>query len=92
VVVPAAAYDRCDPGFNQDPARCDAIFPHDLDPRRDLFQAVVRHLIPGKETESTLGRERELLIFACKKCHVAKRLLEAIKSQTQIPAIAYLFS
>jgi hypothetical protein len=43
------------------------------------------------QTESTLGRELELLIFACKKCHVAKRILEAIKSQTQIPAIAYLF-
>ena len=29
------------------------------------------------ETESSLGRERELLIIACKKWHVAKRLLTA---------------
>ena len=27
------------------------------------------------ETESTLGRERELMIVGCKKWHVAKRLL-----------------
>jgi hypothetical protein len=44
------------------------------------------------ESESTLGRERELLIIACKKWHVAKRLLGAIKSHTQTPAIAYLFN
>ena len=44
------------------------------------------------ETESTLGRERELLIVACKKWHVAKRLLAAIRHHTNIPAIAYLFN
>ncbi|WP_394151944.1 DUF5928 domain-containing protein [Loktanella salsilacus] len=44
------------------------------------------------ESESTLGRERELLIIACKKWHVAKRLLGAIKSHTDIPTIAYLFN
>ncbi len=44
------------------------------------------------ETESTLGRERELLIVACKKWHVAKRLLESIRHHTNIPAIAYLFN
>ena len=31
------------------------------------------------ETESTLGRERELLIVVSKKWHVAKRLLDRIR-------------
>ncbi|MEX0302428.1 MAG: DUF5928 domain-containing protein [Leisingera sp.] len=44
------------------------------------------------ETESTLGRERELLIVICKKWHVAKRLLEQIRQATNIPAIEYLFN
>ncbi|MFD2741032.1 DUF5928 domain-containing protein [Sulfitobacter aestuarii] len=44
------------------------------------------------ETESTLGRERELLIVICKKWHVAKRVLERIRQVTNIPAIEYLFN
>ncbi|NCO86440.1 MAG: beta-1,6-N-acetylglucosaminyltransferase [Rhodobacterales bacterium] len=44
------------------------------------------------ETETSLGRERELLIIACKKWHVAKRLVGAIRTQTNIPAIDYLFN
>ena len=44
------------------------------------------------ETESTLGRDRELLIVACKKWHVAKRLVGQIKQHTNIPAIDYLFN
>ncbi len=44
------------------------------------------------ETESSLGRERELLIVVCKKWHVAKRLLEQIRRATDIPAIEYLFN
>lgn len=44
------------------------------------------------ETESTLGRERELLIVVCKKWHVAKRLLERIRQVTNVPAIEYLFN
>ena len=44
------------------------------------------------ETESTLGRDRELLIIACKKWHVAKRLVGAIRHHTNIPAIDYLFN
>lgn len=43
------------------------------------------------ETEASLGRERELLIVACKKWHVAKRLTRAIREQSDIPAIEYLF-
>ncbi|MBA83604.1 DUF5928 domain-containing protein [Thalassobius sp. S69A] len=44
------------------------------------------------ETESTLGRERELLILICKKWHVAKRLLGLIKHSADIPSIEYLFN
>jgi len=43
------------------------------------------------ETESTLGRERELLILICKKWHVAKRVLDRIRQVTNLPAIDYLF-
>ena len=44
------------------------------------------------ETESTLGRERELMIVVCKKWHVAKRLLDRIRQVTNVPAIEYLFN
>lgn len=44
------------------------------------------------ETESSLGRERELMIVACKKWHVAKRLVDAIRQQTNLPAVGYLFN
>lgn len=43
------------------------------------------------ETESTLGRERELLIITCKKWHVAKRLLNEIRQVTNVPTIEYVF-
>ncbi|TCK99974.1 core-2/I-Branching enzyme [Shimia isoporae] len=44
------------------------------------------------ETESSLGRDRELMLLVCKKWHVAKRLLEKIGQETDIPTIAYLFN
>lgn len=44
------------------------------------------------EAESTLGRERELMIVVCKKWHVAKRLLEHIRQITNVPTIEYLFN
>ena len=44
------------------------------------------------ETETSLGRNRKLLIVACKKWHVAKRLMGAIKHHSDIPAIDYLFN
>ncbi|MCA0921314.1 DUF5928 domain-containing protein [Pseudooceanicola nanhaiensis] len=44
------------------------------------------------ETESTLGRDRELMIVICKKWHVAKRLIERIRQNTNLPAVAYLFN
>ncbi|WP_226782884.1 DUF5928 domain-containing protein [Oceaniglobus trochenteri] len=43
------------------------------------------------ETESTLGRERELMILICKKWHVAKRLLDRIAATTGMPAVDFLF-
>lgn len=43
------------------------------------------------ETESSLGRERELMIVICKKWHVAKRLVERIAALTDIRVIEYLF-
>ncbi|AZV76555.1 glycosyl transferase [Parasedimentitalea marina] len=43
------------------------------------------------ETESSLGRERELMIVVCKKWHVAKRLVENVRQVTDMPAIEYLF-
>jgi hypothetical protein len=44
------------------------------------------------ETETSLGRERELMIIACKKWHVAKRLVGSIKHHTNLTAIDYLFN
>ncbi len=43
------------------------------------------------ETESTLGRNRALMIIICKKWHVAKRLLDRIRKVTNVPAMEYLF-
>ena len=43
------------------------------------------------ETESTLGRERELMILICKKWHVGKRLLNAVRQVTNVPAVEYVF-
>ncbi|MFK7880985.1 DUF5928 domain-containing protein [Roseobacter sp.] len=44
------------------------------------------------ETESTLGRKRELMIVICKKWHVAKRVLELIRNATNLPAVEYVFN
>lgn len=44
------------------------------------------------ENETTLGRSRELMIIACKKWHVAKRLVAAIGHHTNVPAVEYLFN
>ncbi|WP_432449311.1 DUF5928 domain-containing protein [Aliiroseovarius marinus] len=43
------------------------------------------------EAESTLGRERELMIVVAKKWHVAKRLIYRIQQETNVPVIEYLF-
>ena len=44
------------------------------------------------EREATLGRDHELMIITCKKWHVAKRLVAAIKDKTDIPAMEFLFN
>lgn len=43
------------------------------------------------EAETTLGRERELLVVICKKWHVAKRLVARMSAETGIPAVEYVF-
>ena len=43
------------------------------------------------EKDSTIGRERALLIVTCKKWHVAKRLLDRVGSVSNLPTIEYLF-
>jgi hypothetical protein len=44
------------------------------------------------EAEGGIGQNRTLLIIACKKWHVAKRLAAAIRDRTDIPALDYLFT
>ncbi|TRD21724.1 DUF5928 domain-containing protein [Palleronia caenipelagi] len=43
------------------------------------------------ERDSSIGLEREVLILACKKWHVAKRLAERIHEKTGLPYVGYLF-
>ena len=43
------------------------------------------------ESESTLGRERELLVVVCKKWHVAKRLVQTAREVTKLHGVEYLF-
>ncbi|MFU8776693.1 MAG: DUF5928 domain-containing protein [Roseovarius sp.] len=66
---------------------------------RNLFQFLTARGRDGRrfaqrfwETESSLGRERELMIVVCKKWHVAKRLLDRIRQATNLPTIEYLFN
>jgi Family of unknown function (DUF5928)/Core-2/I-Branching enzyme len=44
------------------------------------------------ETETSLGRERRLMMVTCKKWHVAKRLTERIRAETNLPCVDYLFN
>ena len=44
------------------------------------------------ETESSIGRERQLMMVTCKKWHVAKRLVERMRQVTDLPAVDYLFN
>ena len=44
------------------------------------------------EAGSVLGPERELFVIVCKKWHVAKRLVDQIASETDIPCVEYLFN
>ena len=44
------------------------------------------------EAGNTLGPERDVYLIACKKWHVAKRLVDQIVSETDIPCVEYLFN
>ena len=44
------------------------------------------------ETESSIGRQRTLLMVTCKKWHVAKRLVDRVRQVTNMPAVDYLFN
>ena len=44
------------------------------------------------EAGNTLGPERELFLIVCKKWHVAKRLVDQIASETDVPCVEYLFN
>jgi hypothetical protein len=44
------------------------------------------------EAETSLGRSRTLMMVTCKKWHVAKRLVERVRAQTNLPAVDYLFN
>jgi hypothetical protein len=44
------------------------------------------------EAETSLGRNRTLLMIACKKWHVAKRLVERVRGLSAVPAVDYLFN
>jgi hypothetical protein len=43
------------------------------------------------EEGSTLGRDRELMIVTCKKWHVARRLVDSLSFQSNLPAVEYIF-
>ena len=43
------------------------------------------------EADATIGHDRSLMIVACKKWHVAKRLLERVGSVSNLPSVEYLF-
>lgn len=44
------------------------------------------------EAEASLGRSRTLLLVACKKWHVAKRLVERMRGVAGLSAVDYLFN
>jgi hypothetical protein len=43
------------------------------------------------EAEGSLGRERELLLIACKKWHVAKRVLTRAREELGVQGVAFAF-
>jgi hypothetical protein len=44
------------------------------------------------ERETSLGRERRLMMVTCKKWHVAKRLVARVREETNLPCVDYLFN
>ncbi|MEL0437969.1 DUF5928 domain-containing protein [Phycobacter sp. K97] len=68
------------------------------DEGRKLYQFLARRGRVGQrfaprfwEAESTLGRDRELIMVVCKKWHLAKRLAARVEDLTGVPALGYLF-
>jgi hypothetical protein len=66
---------------------------------RSLFRFMVGRGRQGRrfaprfwEAETTLGRERTLMMITCKKWHVAKRLVDRIRQVTDLPALDYVFN
>ncbi len=43
------------------------------------------------EEGATLGRDREVMIVACKKWHVARRLVDSLSFVSNLPAVEYIF-
>lgn len=65
---------------------------------RDLFRFLADRGRHGRrfapriwQEQGQIGPGRTLLVIACKKWHVAKRLTAAIRAQTDIPAFDYVF-
>jgi hypothetical protein len=44
------------------------------------------------ETETSIGRNRVLMLVTCKKWHVAKRLVDRVTQVAGLPAVHYLFN
>jgi hypothetical protein len=44
------------------------------------------------EAQSSIGRDRVLLVVVCKKWHVAKRLADRVRVVTGLPALDYVFN
>jgi hypothetical protein len=68
------------------------------DEGRNLYQFLAQRGRIGQrfaprfwEAESTLGRDRELIMVVCKKWHLAKRLVHRVEEMTGTPALGYLF-
>lgn len=43
------------------------------------------------EASANIGAQRVLMVVACKKWHVAKRLLDRVRSVSNLPVVEYLF-
>ncbi len=44
------------------------------------------------EAESSIGKDRQLLLVVCKKWHVAKRLTQGVRSNTDLPVLDFIFN
>ena len=66
---------------------------------RELFHFLVGQGRVGRrfgrrfwENDATIGRDRRLMLIIAKKWHVAKRLTAALRAQSDIPAVDFLFN